>query len=300
MRVLITGGSGLIGTKLTELLLEKGHEVSHLSRSPRDRGNVKVFKWDIKKKEIAKKAIETADAIVHLAGAGVADKRWTAARKKEIIDSRVDSGRLLVESLKQTNHSVQTFISASGMGFYGDSGQRVMTETDKLGTGFLAEVSDKWEQSTSGIEPLGIRRVVLRISIVLDKDGGALPKMAQPIKLGAGSYFGSGAQIYAWIHMHDLCRLILYSLENKNVKGTYNVAAPENLSNKDFTKKLAKALNRPFIPVPVPKMGLKILLGQMSETLLGSIAISPSKIIKEGFTFNFPKLEGALQEIYSK
>lgn len=298
MRVLITGGSGLVGTKLTAMLLEQGHQVSHLSRNPRKKEGVEVYKWDVGKQEIAKKAIETADAIVHLAGAGVADKRWTAARKKEIMDSRVDSGKLLVRSLKQTEHSVKTFVSASGMAYYGDSTEKVFSEKDPLGEGFLAKVSERWEAASEPIEWLGIRRVVLRISIVLDKDGGALPKMAQPIKLGAGNYLGDGKQIYSWIHMNDMCRMIVYTLENDSVKGTFNAAAPEHLSNKEFTKELAKALNRPFIPVPVPKMALKILLGQMAETVLGSTAISPNRIIEEGFTFDFPKLRGALEEIY--
>lgn len=298
MRVLITGGSGLVGTKLTAMLLEQGHQVSHLSRNPRKKEGVEVYKWDVGKQEIAKKAIETADAIVHLAGAGVADKRWTAARKKEIMDSRVDSGKLLVRSLKQTEHSVKTFVSASGMAYYGDSTEKVFSEKDPLGEGFLAKVSERWEAASEPIEWLGIRRVVLRISIVLDKDGGALPKMAQPIKLGAGNYLGDGKQIYSWIHMNDMCRMIVYALENDSVKGTFNAAAPEHLSNKEFTKELAKALNRPFIPVPVPKMALKILLGQMAETVLGSTAISPNRIIEEGFTFDFPKLRGALEEIY--
>ena len=298
MKILITGGSGLVGTRLTEMLLEKGHEVSHLSRTPRSKPNVVAYKWDVNKQEIAQKAIATADAIVHLAGAGVADKRWTPARKKEILNSRVDSGRLLVQSLRQVNHSVKSFVSASGMGYYGDCGDRLLKETDPLGRDFLAQVCDKWEQSTEDLTGLGIRRVVLRIGIVLDKKGGALPKMVQPIKMGLGSYFGNGKQIYSWIHIDDLCRMIIFSLKNDRVDGIYNSAAPEQVSNIDFTKELAAAFNRPFIPVPVPQFGLKMLLGQMADTLLMSAAISPDKIIGEGFSFKYADLGSALEEIY--
>lgn len=298
MNILITGGSGLVGTRLTQMLLEKGYQVSHLSRRPRNKPNVVVYKWDVNKKEIAQKAIATADAIVHLAGAGVADKRWSAARKKEIMNSRVDSGKLLVQSLRHVNHSVKTFISASGMGYYGDCGDRLLKESDSLGRDFLAKVCDKWEASTEDIIGLGIRRVVLRIGIVLDKNGGALPKMAQPIKMGMGSYFGNGKQIYSWIHIDDLCRMIIFSLKQNQVKGIYNAASPDQVSNIDFTKELAAVFKRPFIPIPVPMFGLKMVLGQMAETLLTSTAISPDKIMREGFSFSYADLGEALEEIY--
>ena len=298
-RILITGGSGLVGSVLTGLLLERGYEVAHLSRKARRRDDgVVVYRWDLKEGFVDEKAIAWADAIVHLAGAGVADRRWTDARKKEIVDSRVDSAKLLEKALRDSDHTVKTFVSASGIGYYGDKGDDLMVETDGAADDFLAETCVVWEGASEGIERLGLRRVILRIGIVLSLDGGALPKMALPVKMGVGSYFGDGQQYYAWIHILDLCRLFLYALEREDLQGVYNAVAPENVRNRDFVKVLAKVLGRPFIPVPAPKFVLKMALGQMSNALLFSVRVSAEKVVTEGFVFDFPSLDMALSDLY--
>ncbi len=296
---MITGGSGLLGTALTERLLSKGYGVFHLSRKPKNRSDgVKVFQWDLKKKWVDEKAFDGVEAIIHLAGAGVADKRWTKARKKMIIDSRVDSAHLLETFLKENQHNIQTFISASGIGYYGDRGTTILTENDAPAQDFLAETCIKWEAASEGIEAMDIRRVIFRIGIVLTQEGGALPKMAMPVKMGLGNALGDGKQVYAWIHLDDLSRLLVQAIENQSFQGIYNAVAPNPLNNKDFTKTLCKVLKRPFIPIPAPKFALKMALGELSAILLFSTHASAEKVINAGFTFQFEELEEALKDIY--
>lgn len=301
MKILITGGSGLVGTQLTAMLLTEGHEIVHLSRSSKKRKDgVLVYVWDTKAGTIDAKAIDGVDAIVHLAGAGVADERWTAKRKEIILSSRVETAGLLQKVLSENEHRVKVFLSASGMGYYGDNGSKAMTESDPVGSDFLAEVCKYWEQATDPIEAMGIRRAIFRISLVLSREGGALPKMDLPVKMGMGSYFGNGKQIYSWIHIEDLCRLFIMALKEESFQGIYNTATPHQLSNKQFTKVLASVLGRPFIPAPVPRFMLKTILGQMSETVLGSIALDMTKLTTSGFTFKYPSLEDALRNLYGK
>jgi len=297
--ILITGGSGLLGSALSERLLAKGYGVFHLSRKPKKRTDgVKVFQWDLQKQSVEEAAFEGVETIIHLAGAGVADKRWTDKRKKEIIDSRVDSARLLETFLKEKTHNVQTFVSASGVGYYGDRGMTILKETAAPANDFLAETCIKWEAASEGIEAMGIRRVVFRIGIVLTKEGGALPKMAMPVKMGLGNYLGDGKQVYSWIHLEDLCRLFVYAVEQNSFQGIYNAVAPNPLNNKIFTKILCKVLNRLFLPIPVPKFALKMALGQLSEVLLFSTNASAEKAINAGFEFRFKELEEALRDLY--
>lgn len=301
--VLISGGSGLVGTRLTEMLEEKGYSVSHLSRSMQlKKGGTTVYHWDIDKQIIDVDAVANADCIVHLAGAGVVDKRWTNARKKILIDSRVKSAKLIEKELKaqrdKGNNKCAAFISASGIGYYGDSGQSLVTENSPLGDDFLAEICDKWEKASDGIEALGIRRTLLRIGIVLDKDGGALPKIAAPVKMGVGAYFGNGKQMYSWIHIDDLCRLFILAIENQTIHGIYNAVAPNPLSNYDFTKTVSNVLNRPFIPAPAPKFVMNLTMGERMAVLFNSNLISCKKAINAGFDFEYKNLEDALKEIY--
>jgi len=288
----------MVGKRLTEILLKVGYSVSHLSRNPGNKEGITIYKWDLKQQFIDPEAIDKADFIIHLAGAGVADKRWTAARKKEIVDSRVDSGNLIFNHLKNNKNKVKAVISASGMGIYGDGGNKLLTENDPAGTDFLAQVCVKWEKAINQIQELDIRTVNLRIGLVLTTEGGALPKLALPVKMAIGNYFGDGSMIYSWIHIDDLCKMFLFCLKNEALSGPYNAVSEENVSNKNFIKILADALNRPFIPVPVPEFALKLALGEMSAAILTSANVSSQKIKNAGFTFDFPNLKGALEEIY--
>lgn len=296
--VLITGGTGLIGSRLTELLLQGGHRVSLLSRKKEFIPDVTVYQWDIAKKNIELEAIEKADYIIHLAGAGVADGRWTDNRKREILESRTGSAGLLYESLKQTGHRPQAFISASAIGIYGaDRGDELLSEESSYGNDFLATVTKAWENSVQPIADLGIRTVKLRIGIVLSEKGGALAKLAAPIRLGAGTALGSGRQWMSWIHIDDLCRMFMYALENESLAGAYNAVGPHPDTNTDLTRAAADALDRPLILPNAPAFALKLLFGEMAVVVLGGVRVSNRKIAQAGFGYRFAGLPSAMADL---
>ncbi len=297
-KVLITGGTGMVGSCLTRQLLQKGYQVSIVSRQKENIPNVTVYQWDVRKQFIEPGAVENADYIVHLAGAGVADERWTKARKKEILDSRTESARLLRDTLQKTGHRPKAFVSASGVGIYGDDrGGELLTETSTIGTDFLSEVSQAWETSAQTITALGIRTVMLRIGIVLSADGGALAKIAAPVKLGAGTALGSGKQWMSWIHIDDLCRMIIYALENEKLNGAYNAVGPHPDTNAELTRAIAQVLQRPLLLPNAPAFALKLLFGELANTILGSLRVSNQKIAETGFTYQFPDLQPALKDL---
>lgn len=295
-KVIITGGTGLVGQRLTTLLKHKGFEVSILCRNPK-RPN--EFKWNIDEHYIDERVFEQASAIIHLAGAGVADKRWTEERKKEIIESRTKSARLLYKYLSGSKYPVASFISASAVGFYGDRKSELLTEDSANGSGFLAEVCKVWEEEAEKFSALNIAVSKIRIGIVLSKDGGALPKLDFPIKFGIGAYIGDGKQFVPWIHIDDLCNAFIHLLE-KNLHDTYNGCAPDIKTNKEMSETIAEVLHRPFIPFPAPGFILKTVMGEMASMLLMSNNCSSQKIINTGFVFQYPELKEALQNIYEK
>ncbi len=298
--ILITGGSGLIGTRLTQLLLEKGYSVSHLSRSKRSKKGVDVYQWDIGKQQLEEEAIATADCIVHLAGAGVADKRWTNQRKKVIIESRVNSANLLYDSLQRIPNNVKTFIGSSGISYYGSRGSEPMDETQSKGSGFLSDVTKVWEESTFRMKDLGLRTAVLRTGLVLSSRGGVLTKLALPVKFGVGNYFGDGKHFYSWIHMDDLCNILIHLIENNALEGIYNGVAPNPVSNKDFVLTIAEALGRFKIAIPVPEFVLRLVLGEMADAVMEGINVSSHKIEDAGFVFEHRELLEALEDIYER
>jgi len=217
-KILITGASGLIGSRLTELLLQKGYQVSHLGRSKKT-GSVPSFIWDVDKGVLDQQALEGVDTIIHLAGAGVADKRWTESRKKEILESRTKSSLLLYNTLANTNHTVKSVVSASAIGYYGFGfGEEVFTEVSQPGNDYLAQVVKEWEESVDKISSLNLRLVKLRIGIVLSDKGGALVEMAKPIRLGIGAALGTGKQYLSWIHLDDLCAMFIKAVEDEHYK----------------------------------------------------------------------------------
>lgn len=304
--VLITGGTGLIGTALTKLLLNKNYKVIILSRSAKEStiNNLSYATWDVNKQTIEPGAIQQADYIVHLAGAGVADKRWTDKRKKEIIDSRTQSSALLVNALKENTNKVKAVVSASGIGWYGGDtiipNPKPFTEIDLPETDFLGDTCKQWEASIEPVSALGKRLVKLRTGLVLSNEGGALPEFKKTIKFAIASILGSGKQIISWIHIHDMCRLFLYAIENEKLSGAYNAVSPSPVSNKNLTFALAKkAKGKLFIPVHVPAFVLKIVLGEMSVEVLKSATVSAQKIKDAGFQFTYPTIEAALNELVS-
>lgn len=314
--ILITGGTGLVGKALTIAFLQKGYEVIVMGRSAANRDTVllsrnqhgedlpkpEYAKWDVEKQEIDIAAIAKADYIIHLAGAGVADKRWTARRKKEILESRVKSGTLLANSLKNFPNKVRAVISASAIGWYGadnaSSSLRKFEETDEPASDFLGQTCKQWEESIEPVAALNKRLVKFRIGIVLSKEGGALKEFLKPLNFGVASILGNGRQIISWIHIDDLVNMFIKAVEKESISGVYNAVAPSPVSNKELILSLAKARNKFFIPVPVPAFILKLLLGEMSIEVLKSATVSSSKAEKAGFTFKYPSINTAVESFF--
>ncbi|HSF56302.1 MAG TPA: TIGR01777 family oxidoreductase [Algoriphagus sp.] len=292
--ILITGGSGLVGQRITDLLEKKGYQVAWLSRA--EKSGRKSFLWNIERQEIAQEAIEWADAIIHLAGAGVAEKRWTPERKKLILESRTQSTRLLFSALEKAEKRPNTFISASAVGYYGfDTGTSLVDETSPAGSDFLAAVVKAWENEVKKIESLDIRTVILRTGIVLDAEGGALGEMLKP---PVAAPLGSGDQWMSWIHIEDLSRMFLFALEKTTLQGVYNAVGPNPATNQQLTQEAAYAKGKTYLGIGVPGFVLKLVLGEMAAMVLGGNRVSCQKIQKAGFQFEFYELSAALKDIF--
>ena len=290
-KILITGGTGLVGTRLTELLINNNHEVVILTRSP-DAEN--EFKWNISENYIDEKALINVDYIIHLAGAGIADERWSDKRKKIIIDSRVDTASLLFDKVKAQKIKLKGFISASGIGYYGAvTSEKIFQETDSPGNDFLGDVCVKWEDAALQFENLNIPVTILRTGIVLSEKGGALEKMILPVI----SPLGSGKQYMPWIHIDDLCYMYIKAIEG-NLTGIFNAVAPEHHNSKTFSKTLAKSIDKPFVSINAPSFMLKLMFGDMSKILLEGSRVSAKKIEKDKYTFKFPTLKTALKNLF--
>lgn len=294
--ILITGGSGLVGQRITDLLEKKGYQVAWLSRTQQQ--GRKSFLWNIEKQEIDPDAIEWADSIIHLAGAGVAEKRWTPERKKLILESRTQSTQLLFSALEKVKNRPNTFISASAVGYYGfDTGTSLVDENSPAGSDFLAQVVKAWEHEVKKIESLDIRTVLLRIGIVLDGEGGALGEMLKP---PVAAPLGSGDQWMSWIHIEDLARMFLFALEKTTLQGVYNAVGPNPATNQQLTQEAAYAKGKTYLGIGVPGFALKLVLGEMAEMVLGGNRVSCQKIQKAGFQFEFYDLTAALRDIFHR
>ena len=307
--ILITGGTGMIGKALTAALLEKNYKVVILSRQKiaqqTETRNLSFAHWDIRSMQIDNAAIGSADYIIHLAGAGVADKRWTKKRKQEIVNSRVKGGELLVRALQEIPNNVKAVISASGIGWYGADtdipNPNPFKEDDPADSAFLGATCKRWEESLAPILNMGKRLVKIRTGIVLSNDGGALKEFKWPLRFGVAAILGSGKQMISWIHIDDLVRIYIMSIEDQNINGAYNAVAPEPVSNKKFTFHLAR-INKGqfFIPVYVPSFVLKLVVGEMSIEVLKSATVSGDKIHYSGFVFLYPSIEAALKNLKSQ
>ena len=311
--ILITGGTGTIGKAISKFLMAKQHQVIILTRHlPRlsgtgtGTGNISYAAWDPAQQRIDIDALQKADYIINLAGAGVADKRWTKKRKAELVDSRVQSGTLLVKALQENANKVKAVISMSGIGWYGDdvkrgAAQPFFREGDPADESFLGQTCVKWEEAIKPVTALNKRLVIFRCGIVLSNDGGALAEFKKPVRAGVATFFGSGEQTTSWIHVDDLCRLYLYAIDNESIQGVYNTVAPQPVSNKNFMLALAKKIKgRFFIPVYIPSFVLKLILGEVSIEVLKSATVSCEKLVSSGFQFLFPTLDVALDDLIKK
>jgi hypothetical protein len=299
--ILISGGTGLVGKALTKRLMTEGHEVRILSRNPQSSSQLKSFYWNVEKNEIDEKAFDGVEHIVHLAGSGIADKRWTDARKQDVIDSRVNSMKLITDVVKKKNIQLKSFVGASAIGIYGmTTSDKIFTETDKGTNDFLTQSCTQWENSYQQIQTLSAKNCIIRIGVVLSKDGGALKRLLPLFQLGLGSAVGSGKQYMPWIHINDLVSVFYEALFNPNYKGIYNAVSSEETTNQSFSKQLAKSLSKPFCFPNVPAFALKLLFGEMANVLLEGSRVSNQKLINIGFPFQFASLNKALMDIVSK
>ena len=304
--ILITGGTGLVGRALCKALQERGYDIIILTRkiksiahSPQPADRIRYDEWNVDAQIIDKDAIAKADYILHLAGAGVAEKRWTKKRKKEIIDSRVKSGQLIVESLRNIPNKVKAIIAASAIGWYGADpvvpNPDPFKEDAPADKEFLGDTCRQWEQSIEPVAQLNKRLVKLRIGIVLSKEGGALKEFIKPLKFGVAAILGNGKQMISWIHIDDLVSMFITSVEHEKISGVYNAVAPAPVSNKELTLQLAKSKMKFYLPFYVPSFILKLMLGEMSLEILKSATVSSAKIQQAGFSFRFPDIKTALQ-----
>ncbi len=304
MRVIITGGTGMIGSALAERLLRSGDEVILLSRNPQAKkegipAGARMEAWDGQSAAGWGKLVNSETAIVNLAGENLSAGLWTESRKKRIIDSRVNAGLAVSQSVDQAEHKPAVVIQSSAVGFYGVENPAQLNEKHGPGKDFLSQVCLSWEASTSTVEKLGVRRAIIRTGVVLSKDEGALSKMLLPFYFFVGGPIGSGNQGFSWIHLQDEVAAIEFIIRNSQAKGVFNLTAPKPVSNRQFTQLIGKVLKRPAI-IPLPGFILKLILGEMSTVLLDGQYALPERLIKHGYQFSFEDAESALRDLLKK
>ena len=298
--VLIAGGTGLIGSHLSPMLRGAGYEVLHLSRTRNLDAEYPAYHWDIQKGELDMEALERADYVINLAGAGIADQLWTQKRRKVIVSSRVDGALLFKEKIGLTQTPPKAYLSSSAIGYYGDRGTERLTEESAPGTGFLASTTVQWETAAQSVARPGVRVALVRTGIVLSTRGGALQKILLPFKAFIGSYFGDGSQYYSWIHIEDICRIYLYLINHDQLSGPFNGTAPHPETNKELTYKAKKALGKMALVAPVPEAALRLGMGDMADTVMGSSLVIPARIQEAGFRFEYPELLPALRDLLAR
>lgn len=298
--VLIAGGSGMVGMSISKKLAAQGYLVRHLGRSAKPRATFPCYAWDPSKGSIDESALEGVSVIINLAGAPIAE-RWTPSYRSEILRSRVDGTLLLWKTVHEQKIPLEKYISASAVGYYPNSLDQEFSEDAKPGSDFLSQVCVEWETAAKRFEQLDIPTYIMRIGIVLSTEGGALPKMAQPVKFGAGAALGSGKQWMPWIHIDDLAEMFAFALHRSNLEpGVYNAVGPKSATNKELTQAIAKVLKRPLFLPAIPTFVLKLMLGDMAETVLASNKASAKKIIAAGFSHRHPQLVPALEDLYQR
>ncbi len=297
-QLLIAGGTGLIGSAIKELAISRGWEVMILSRDP---GPGKLV-WSPATKSISQPEVMIFDAIINLAGASIAGSKWTATRKKEIVDSRVHAAATLEKYLQQGLLKTQTYIGASAIGIYGDRGSEPLDETSPIiaEDEWMVSTVQQWEKGHAAIESLGIRTVITRIGIVMSDKGGALPEIIRTAPFGFLGYFGDGHQIWPWIHIDDLAAIMLLAIEDEKMRGTYLAVAPSPVSNKDIVVAASHAYSPHRLVIPVPVFGLQLMLGEMHQMLMQSCNAHPARLSKENFPFSYNRIEEAMVDLIKK
>lgn len=295
--VLITGGTGLIGMRLSFLLQQKGYQVRHLSRQQNLNATYPAYQWNVDRQELDLNALDGVDAIVHLAGAGIADARWTPSYKNSIINSRVASSKLLEKSLQQLHSKPTTVVACSAIGYYGHQPNQICTEKTPKGHGFMSDVCAQWEASIEGIKALGIRTPIIRVGIVLSTKGGALQQLQQSYPFRVGAYFGKGTHYYSWIHLDDICQIFIRALEDTQMTAIYNGTAPGPVTNFELAQAIAKAREQKTLLVPVPNFIARTLMGEMAAVVLNDTHAVPQALQEQEYQFLFPNLIPALKDL---
>jgi len=295
--ILIAGGTGLIGSRLTQLLTANGHKVSYLSRKPGNYHGITAYKWDPAKGMMDSKALDTVTHIVSLAGESIANGRWTKEFKEKVITSRLQAAKTIRNALLNNEHEVEAIVAASAIGFYGSEKNKIFDEDDNVGVGFLSETTKQWEDAYNDMP---IRTTLLRIGIVLDKDGGALPQMAMPVSFGIAPIIGSGKQMMSWIHLNDLCIIFTSALFDDKYHGKINAVASNPVSHKEFMQTLKKVVCPYALTIPTPTALIRLILGEKSALVLDDTHVINKKLLNLGFEFEFSTLQIALKNIYGK
>ena len=295
---MIAGGSGLIGRYLTSSLLARGYKVSHLSRKTNQFGRVRVYRWDPGKLFIDPDAFNGIDCIINLAGENLGEKRWTRNRKEAIISSRVESTRFLYETISKKNIQINTFISASAIGYYGTTTtDKIYNEDDAPASDFLGSTCKEWEERADLFIKLGVRTIKIRTAVVLEKNDSAFSNLMKSAKFGFLVQVGSGRQFMPWIHITDLCNIYIKAIEDQSMIGPYNAVSPHHVSHKDFMKVLSGIIKRPVLFPPVPSFLVKSILGEMADLIIKGSRISSQKIKETGYHFIFDNLDDAIKDI---
>jgi uncharacterized protein (TIGR01777 family) len=302
-RIVIAGGSGLVGAALVESLARDGREVTVLSRRPGAvgvlPGGARVVGWDGRTAGAWTREVEGAAAVVNLCGESVAGRRWSAARKRRLHSSRLEPTRALVEAIEQSAARPEALLQASAIGIYGSLGTDAVDETANAGGGFLADLGREWEAASAPVEALGVRRVVLRTGIVLARSGGALPRMLRPFRIGLGGRLGDGRQGFSWIHLEDEVRSLRFLTEHQESSGPFNLTAPRPVSNRELSAALGRALHRPVL-LPVPPIALRALFGELAEILLSGQFVQPARLVRAGFRFRYETIDEALVDLLAR
>lgn len=300
MQVLITGASGLIGRRLTEKLLEQNFNVVHLSRKKYSLKGIQTFFWNPAAGKMDEKSLENTEVIINLAGENIVEKPFSDRRKSAIINSRTQSAQILKRSLEQNQHSVKVVINASAIGFYKKNTNEWMMENSPSGNDFISDVVNKWEDSAQVFEKMNLRTVILRIGNVLSPKGGAFSKLFQPICFFIEPVMGNGMQQFSWIHIDDLCEIIIKAIQEEKFRGTFNAVSPDPVSNVNFMDEIKETSNRFALKIKIPAFCLKLILGERSDLLLDGIKVSPQKIVDYGFQFKYPTLKEAIKNLLLK
>lgn len=298
-KVLITGGSGLLGQTISSQLTHFGYEVIHLSRNPYKNSSYRTLYWNYKKKEIAPEALTNLYAIIHLAGANIAEKRWIDKQKQNLENSRIESGQFLLLKLQEYNESITHFISASAIGYYSGNNESEHNESSKPGKGFIAQLCLKWENTALGFSSVSKNISIIRIGLVLSNKGGVFPKLVNAAKYYAGSPLGSGNQSMPWIHIDDVANICVQILNGALKPQIYNAVSNEHITNKAFTRLICKLLHKPLMP-RIPAIVLKIIFGERATLFLHGNAISPKALNDEGYSFRFATSTEALKALLKK